>query len=1159
MKKIIFPLVLLLAASTGILSARGDAGKLYDCETFNPHGYPHGWGFWCDKQSKKPDWKVISDAAEGRQALQITFYGCKSFQGVSINLPPLPDHAECFTFWIKTVSGKPPSHLELVEVSPDGKGREFFAASFALPEPGVWKKITVPFSAFRHTRSENAPDGNLTFDRGRKAILRLIGYTKDAGALIIDDLRWECSDNALSSQISRTADQQSLRSRNLLPGDTSFETGAGPWMNFSAVKQLYAKEGDGFHGKSCLELPPETTMVMCKWIWNLFQPGKAYVFSFYAKGTPGETLNVSVITLKWRWLKSQTFKMSQEWKRYSVIIPPQKVAETGYIGFRRFHPRGSIRIDAVQLEEGRMATTYSTSEAVSLFSSVGQPGEIVTTGQIPELTVSLRNNSIPENRLPLTLQLELPGKWRKFRKISLQTDRLFRMKTPCSFASETGYYPVQLSVRDKNGTLLKRQASPFVVAPMFPPIQKDAGFFGIQDSPVPKEVLPKIGVSRLRSGGPRWFDTEPSPRKFRNLQSAKTKDFRKLNVQYSFGDIAQVPAWARQPESDMAVPSAIRAFTEEFIRTSPEAVFCYDFQNEPDLTLLRMKKMNRETAVQYYTDLLKEIHPIVRRYGGKLMINSSGNGAWFSAGVFAKAADFFDIYAPHPYTYPRSIGLDGRYCASPESGELLRKLHDAAAIIRKYGRKQTLAIGELGWALDGNAPFDSPQAKRAASYLARTFLLARTVPECRWLIWYSGMGWPENGNYEYGVWRNDNGIRPLPSAAAYAQAAREMEGGSEFKLVSDSDIKIVRWKKNGFDKAALWNTDENMRELPFPVPSGTRIRDLYGSTVTGNRFPLGEAPYYLSVKTGNGDTLISSLLKNIAKQVPVQVTSSLRSLSEMRLLIRNNLPHAWSGTISAANGKKHKLNLGPKENRSISVPLSGWNAGAPFRTTLQIRDAEGSKFCIPVSLPPVMPIRKAEIKDWKTFDFRKAGPQIVLRNRSDVFPPDPFISWSGPEDLSAEVFLAWDQRFFYLMAEVSDDDHSNPYRNANLWKGDSIQFAFDTENDAVSGAGYDNNDYEFGTASGSPLWCWHAPAGKPTGAIHEAESLIEKNDGKMVYRIAIPWRTLSPLEPEAGRIFGFAIVIHDRDGAIRNYYMAFGQGIANGKHPSAFRKLVLTR
>ena len=145
------------------------------------------------------------------------------------------------------------------------------------------------------------------------------------------------------------------------------------------------------------------------------------------------------------------------------------------------------------------------------------------------------------------------------------------------------------------------------------------------------------------------------------------------------------------------------------------------------------------------------------------------------------------------------------------------------------------------------------------------------------------------------------------------------------------------------------------------------------------------------------------------------------------------------------------------------------------------------------------------------------------------------------------------------MAEVTDDEHNNPGRDAELWKGDSIQFAFDTENDAVPNAEYDNNDYEFGTASGSGLWCWHAPAGKQTGAVAGVKPLIERADGKTIYRIAIPWSTLAPLTPETGRVFGFALVIHDRDGMVRNYHMAFGQGIANGKNPSQFRKLLLSK
>lgn len=1151
MKKIFF-LATVLAFSIPSLRAQENDGKLYDCESFNPRGYPHGWGFWCDRESRKPEWKVVSDAAEGKQALQISFHGCKSFQGVSIDLKQMPADAESLTFWAKTVSGKPPSNLQLIEKSGDGKGKEFFHASFALPEPGVWKKITVPLSSFRYIRKNNYPDNNRKLGPGRNYIMHLIGYTKDGGTLILDDLRWKKTEAGTKNQERKNGPV------NLLQGDTSFETGIGPWMYFSALKQLRNKEGEGFHGKNCLELRATSSQVMCKWIWNLFQPGKMYVFSFYAKGSAGQSLTVSAINLKWRWLRGQTFKLTPEWKRYSMIIPPQKNSETAYIGFRMPNPQGSILIDAVQLEEGRMPTPYKAPEKASLYSTVGHSGEIVTIGQSPELTVTLRNNDLPSDRLPLTLKAELPGKWKEIRTLDLKQDQLLHLKFPCSFARETGYYPVELTLSDKNGIILKRQSSPFAIVPEFPPVQKNKGFFGIQDSPVPTEILPKIGVSRLRSGGPRWLNSEPSPGVFQSMQSARSKNYTGLNVQYSLGDINKVPAWAKRQNSDMAVPAAFRAFTEKFIQASPDAVCCYDFQNEPDLTLLRMKNMNMEKAVQYYSDMLKEIHPVMKKYGGKLMINGSGGGAGFAAGVFEKAADSFDIYGPHPYTFPRSIGMDGRYCASPESGELVNKLNAAKELIRKHGGGQTLAVGELGWALDGAAPFDSPQARRFAAYLARTFLLARTVPECSWLIWYSGMGWPENGNYEYGVWRNDNGIRPLPSAAAYAQAAREMEGGTDFKLVSDGDIKILRWRKNGSEKIALWNIDENMRKIPFQVRNASS-RDIYGTPAGNGSFLLGETPYYLTVKNGNGDAVVSALQKTIARQAPVQVTPSLKTVKNMRLLVRNNLPHEWAGTFSVKNGGNLNLKLAAKEIRETNIPIPEIISDKPFRTELAIRDKEGTVFHIPVRMPELMRIKQVDIKNWKTFDFLKAGPQIILKDRSDVFPPDPFIKWSGPQDLSAKVFLGWDRKFFYLMAEVTDDEHNNPCRDADLWKGDSIQFAFDTENDAVPNAEYDNNDYEFGTAHGSGLWCWHAPAGKSAGAVAGVEPLIEKADGKMIYRIAIPWKNLSPLAPEAGRVFGFALAVHDRDGMIRNYYMAFGQGIASGKNPSQFRKLVLSK
>ncbi len=167
-------------------------------------------------------------------------------------------------------------------------------------------------------------------------------------------------------------------------------------------------------------------------------------------------------------------------------------------------------------------------------------------------------------------------------------------------------------------------------------------------------------------------------------------------------------------------------------------------------------------------------------------------------------------------------------------------------------------------------------------------------------------------------------------------------------------------------------------------------------------------------------------------------------------------------------------------------------------------------------------------------------------------------SWQGEKDLSGLVYTAWDTNYFYLAAEIKDDIYSQLYIDSDIWLGDSIQFAFDTQHDATDGYD-DNNDYEYAialTKNGPQIWRSYGPLGMPLGRVEKAKMAVNRSGDKIVYEIAIPFEELKPLVPVPGRAFGFSFLINDNDGDGRKGWLEWFSGIGRFKAPTLFGDLI---
>ncbi len=191
----------------------------------------------------------------------------------------------------------------------------------------------------------------------------------------------------------------------------------------------------------------------------------------------------------------------------------------------------------------------------------------------------------------------------------------------------------------------------------------------------------------------------------------------------------------------------------------------------------------------------------------------------------------------------------------------------------------------------------------------------------------------------------------------------------------------------------------------------------------------------------------------------------------------------------------------------------------------------------------------ADLGDWQGADW------IVFDG-----PPCGGEAWDGPKDLSARVAFAYDERWFYVAAHVTDDVQHQPKTGWHIFVGDSIQVGLDPLN-LRSKKSYLDDQHEFGLAlvNKRPMcYRWHGRRGQPIDRLADANvAIVRREDqGRTIYEAALPLSSLAPLAPETVPQAGFCVVINDNDGKGRDAMHETSPGaMTQEKRPIEFRSL----
>ena len=641
------------------------------------------------------------------------------------------------------------------------------------------------------------------------------------------------------------------------------------------------------------------------------------------------------------------------------------------------------------------------------------------------------------------------------------------------------------------------------------------------------------------------------------------------------------------PEGRAAYARFCRALVEAFY---PLGVRYFNVWNEPNNYRAVTAPFNPNRATpEEYTLLMKAVweelradpyeFPELRLIGGSTAPFDGGITApdYFRRVLAAGGANYADIFAVHPYTYTGG--------ASGEDRNLVGQLRHLDNIMRSYNNGESIPIWvtEMGWPTHVSPNGVSDEV--SASFMVRSFTQMISLDFMGRLIWYNFMN---NGNNREYHEHNFGTIRywsdpdlPWGAKASFVtyNVMTTLLHRAEFIEYSISSTEhLYRFRRaDGKDVIVVWDT-AGERSIYIPVGSGEfKVYDMYGNYTT------------VQVTTGSVNVAISPL--------PIYIIGDMSGamLSDMYLLnfkpayengewfieasLENNSEDLISGTVRITT---------PAVFQSVAVAFDSIpsNSAATIRIPIYNPSLELYSITVRADITGSNPVILTENRATSFLRAERAsGPMVIdgvlspdkwsgaqeivlnqaSQTRSGANHTQQMQNWGGPDDLSAKIYLKWDDDNLYLGIKVKDDIHHQPFTGGNTWMGDSIQFTFDQGRaEGINSQGFSHIVMALTNDDVIENWRVESAHGGANSTIPDnlIETVIVRCDitNTTVYEAAISWELLGGIGmvAETGSLFGFSLLINDNDGDGRRGWIQYMDGIGfGGRNPNLFGDLIL--